>query len=637
MFLRSRFDRRIAWSVGVLLPIMVAGAARGTSRDPRFVPKFTLEQATQVKTLRQCAVSPDGEEAACTLAGYYYTFPVIPRFGEENNLRLVSLRTGETRRLTTGPALKTQPLFSPDGRSVAFESLGDIWVTQVRDGATRRVTMHAAADGEAAWSPDGRSFVFVSSRHGQTDLWIVSVAGESDGVRRLTSDAGVESDPQWSPDGSTILYTSKRRDEYYSQGVFSVPHAGGAPKRLTPDDSLDHSTARWSPDGRQIAFLSDRDGYVHVWLMNADGSRARRFDTGPHDAMAPHWMVQPIWSRDGARILISVNHDASYHLVELSPSDGGVKTLGAGGGHYNGVGWTHDGAPAYIYENAWSPPDVFVGVPGSPQQKQLTFSSHVAFRKEHFASTKRVSFRSTDNLEVRGFLLLPPDLEPGERIPAIVNLHPNGYGQFYDYWDPFLHYLARSGYAMLLVDLRGSAGYGRAFRTAQIGAWGTKTMDDVRAAARFIRGRPFVDPERVGVMGLSFGGYHAALALTKAPELFRTGVNMMGPLDRRPPFSDPYRSYQIGATPEENPELYDRVSPITSVENITAPLLILHSDEDRNVPPEHTYRFIEALERHHKVFEAKIYPTEAHGLADPAHQLDSYERIVRFLDRYLRH
>jgi dipeptidyl aminopeptidase/acylaminoacyl peptidase len=136
-------------------------------------------------------------------------------------------------------------------------------------------------------------------------------------------------------------------------------------------------------------------------------------------------------------------------------------------------------------------------------------------------------------------------------------------------------------------------------------------------------------------MGLSFGGYQTLLALTKTPDLFRAGVDLMGPTDRRGRPGDQYRELQIGATEAEDPERYDRISPITSIEALRAPLLVIHSDQDRNVPPEDTYRLVDELERHQKEYDVKIYPNEAHGLADPDNQLDSYRRIVAFFDRWL--
>jgi dipeptidyl aminopeptidase/acylaminoacyl peptidase len=610
--------------------VLVAHAAAGGHR-----PAFTLEQAVQTRTIGDVAIAPDGRQAAFALAGHYFGFPVIPRFGEDNNLRVISLDTGEIRQATSGPFIKRNPVFSPSGDRLAYISEDDIWIVGLADGRVTRVTTNGARDGDPTWSPDGKEIAFVSNRGGRADIWAASVDGERHGLRRVTRNESLsESDPQWSPDGRTIAFSGTGPDDHYSQGVFSVAAAGGPERRLTAADEFDHSTPRWSPDGRTIAFLSDRTGYMHVWTMNADGTPARHYDTGSFDSTSPHFAVEPVWSRDGSRILISRNREGRFELLDLQVPTGEARTVASGDGLYREVGFRHDGAVVFSHESAWAPPDLYVRT-ADQATRQLTFSSHVTFRREHMAAMSRATFRSTDGFEVHAFLMKPATIGPGERLPAIVGLHPNGYGQFYDQWHPFVHYLARSGYVVLLVDQRGSSGYGRAYRTAQIGQWGRGTFEDVKAAAAFIRDQPFVDPARVGVMGLSFGGYQTLLALTRTPSLFRAGVDMMGPTDRRGRRGDRYRALQIGATEEEDPALYERISPITSIADLKAPLLVIHSDADRNVAPEETYRLIDELERHGKVYEAVVYPGEAHGLADPAHQLDSYRRILAFFDRWL--
>jgi dipeptidyl aminopeptidase/acylaminoacyl peptidase len=629
---------RIAWSTGAAVALATSTMVSVDERRPGPAPRpaFTLHQITQVHTIGDMAISRDGRWLAYALGGHYFEFPVVPRFGEENNLRLIDVATGEIRRLTSGPQAKTNPVFSPAGDRLAFESEDDIWTVRLADGATARVTDHAARDSSPSWSPDGRRIVFVSSRGGRSDLWSADADGEQYGLERITNDPLGKQDPQWSPDGRAIAYTGKRSDEHYSQGIFTVAAGGGMPRRLTPEDGFDHSTARWSPDGRRLAFISDRHGYLRVWVMDRDGGRAIEFDTGPHDVAAAYWTVQPVWSPAGRHILVSLNREGSYDLLRLSLDHLRVETIASGGGQYHEVGWTADGGIAYVYENAWSPPDVFVRSSDAAPPRQLTFSSHVAFRREHFAEMSRVRFLSTDGLQIPAMLLMPPARERSGRLPAVVALHPNAYGQFTDRWSPFFHYVARSGYIVLLVDQRGSSGYGRAFREAQIGAWGTGTVEDVRAAAVFLRTHPAVDPERLGVMGMSFGGYNALLAVLREPRLFRAGIVLMGPTERRGTFTDAYRAFQIGATEAENPDLYRRISPVALAGNLEAPLLIIHSDRDRNVAPEHTYRLTAELDRHGKPYELRMYLGEAHGLADPDRQLDSYERMVAFLDRYLK-
>jgi dipeptidyl aminopeptidase/acylaminoacyl peptidase len=628
--------RRAAVAIAAAGAVAVSTAGLW-AEHPRWRPRFTLEQITQVATPGQWTISPDGTLAAYTVAGYYFGFPVIPRLGEANNIRVVSLATGEIRKLTSGAEAKTRPVFSPGSDRVAYEAGGDIWVAEVATGRSWRVTIDLAADREPAWAPDGKRLAFVSSRGGRTGLWAVSVEGERHGLVRLTGDEVNASDPDWSPDGERVAFTGRRGgDHFYASGVYVVPSKGGAVVRVTPADTSTNFGARWAPDGRRLALLSDRSGYVHVWTMAPDGTGAREFDTGPYDSMSPHFWVRPVWSRDGQRIQISVNRDGSFELAVLEVASGRVEVVAGGGGQYHEVGWSRSGGLVYAHETAWAPPDLYVRESGEAA-RQLTFSSEAAFRPAHFARMRRVSFTSLDGSPIHGFLLTPSGLQDGERLPAIVNLHPNTYGQFYDHWNPFAHYLVQSGYVMLMADQRGSAGYGRAFRESGVGAgWDNLIDQDVKAMTMFLREQPPVDPDRIGVMGLSQGGYRTLQALVKSPELYRAGIDMMGPADRRSPFVNRNAIFHVGVPPEKDPDLWDRISPITQIDRLRVPLMIIHSDRDLNVDPGQSYNLTDELERQQKDYEVVYYPDEAHGLAYPAHQLDSYRRILTFFDRYLK-
>jgi dipeptidyl aminopeptidase/acylaminoacyl peptidase len=611
------------------------------SKVRAFYPSFTLEQITQVRTLGQFAIAPDGTRMVTGLAGHYFGFATVPRFGEENNLRLIDLGTGVSRQLTSGKLPKTSPAFSPTGDRVAYESQGDVWIVQTANGRMRRVTTNGAPDRAPAWSPDGKQIAFVSTRDGRAGVWLVSSDGEDAGLRRLTDGLLIEDDPQWSPDGSLIAFTCKRGNEFYSQGVcVAETSAAGtrvAARRITPGDEFDHSTPRWSPDGSRLAFLSDRSGFMHVWLMGADGSGARECDSGTRETTAAYWAVRPMWSPDSRALLVSANDQGRFDLLRIDATTATIETIGHGSGQYHEIGWTRNNLPVYAYENMWSPPDVYVGVPDHRDARQLTYSGHVAFSETAMTAIEPVSFPSLDGFTIHGQLLKPAaDTGTPHRLPALVLLHPNGYGQFFDHWAPFYQYLAQSGYVVLLLDQRGSAGYGRAYRTAQIGAWGTKTFDDVKAAAGWIRARPEVDQARVGLLGMSYGGYQALLAYTKTPTLFQAIVDIAGNSDRRGNDGDAYRTLQIGATEKADPELYRRISPITSVEDAVAPLLIIQGEEDKNVAPEQTYRLTAALDRLRKPYELHMYPDEPHALNDPEHQLDSYRHIVRFFERHLQ-
>jgi len=622
-------------SLAVFLSVVatLGVAAQTPGVDPR-PPTLSLEEIVRTRTPGHFAISRDGRRAVHALSGFYFGFPVVPGFGEDNNLRVVDLETGEALQATTGLSPKTAPRFSPDGTRVLFESEGDLWSVDLRDGATHRLTTHPSRDHDADWSPNGRQIVFVSDRVGRTELWIMPASGEREGLRRLTDDPASEFDPEFAPDGASIAFSATRPDEhYFSTGLYRVPESGGTPARLTPRDDSDNNSLRHSPDGTRIAYISDRTGFARVVLAHPDGSNSKTIETPPGDCASPHWRVAPKFSADGKRLLVSLGRAGRFDLVEIDIASSRARVLREADGHHHALGYRRDGAPLYVHENYFSPPDLVVS--GSSGPRRLTHSGHLRYQPGAFAERRRVTFPSADGFMVHATLLTPRGVAP-RPLPAVVNLHPNSYGQFFDHWSPFFDYLAMRGYAILNVDQRGSAGYGRAYRDAAIGQWGTGTYDDVKAAARWLGARPDIDRSRIGVMGLSFGGYLTLLGLVRDPDLFAAGINLMGVVDRRGRFAGRNTLFHVGPSEAEDPELWARISPITQIAKLRAPLLILHADQDRNVSVEQTHILVDELERLGKDYEVRIYPGEAHGLADPRNQLDSYQRIVAFLDRHLR-
>jgi dipeptidyl aminopeptidase/acylaminoacyl peptidase len=621
----------------------------------RFRPKFTLEQITQTRVIHEFAISPDGKKVAYSFGGYD-----IQRFGEGNNIWVVSVETGEIRKLTSGLYPKTNPGFSPSGDRITFEADGDIWIVEVATGEVKRMTVSPASDRGATWSPDGKQIAFVSNRSdrygergGMTDIWIKSVEklqekGKRIGLVRLTNNRERERELQWSPDGKTIVFSvpisynpkNPGTAYRYASGIFSVPSTGGPVTRLTPPGTFDNYCPRWSPDSRKIAFLSYLSGYLHVWTMNPDGTQKRESDTGPFDTPWRAGSVNPSWSRNGLKILVSVNRGGRFDLdiidVATAKSKIVCRAADSGSGQYHEIGWGPNEELVYAYENAWSPPDLYVKAIDAKKARQLTFSSHAAFRKEHFANVKPVLFKSFDGLMLDGFLLTPTNLKSSDRLPAVMYIHGGTYGQNCDEWMPFYHYIVQSGYIMLLANQRGSAGRGRAFREALIGAYDTEFLEDLKAMATFLKSQPFVDPDAIGVMGKSHGGYRAMFLMTRAPGMVAAGISLMGHNDRRSPYLNAGGRSNIIVSEEEDPEIYERLSPIVLVDKLQGPVFIIHTDRDRNVPPAISYNLVEELKRLKKEYEAVFYPDEAHGTADPAHRLDCYKRIMSFLDRHLK-
>jgi dipeptidyl aminopeptidase/acylaminoacyl peptidase len=216
--------------------------------------------------------------------------------------------------------------------------------------------------------------------------------------------------------------------------------------------------------------------------------------------------------------------------------------------------------------------------------------------------------------------------------------HTYNVGQIYNQWNPIFSHIVQSGYVMLMVNHRGSNGYGTDFRNLPKGNWGFAQLEDIVSAAALLKTRPEVDPERIGMMGYSMGGYLTMLAVTTRPSLFRAAVSVfgLGEITGNPDRSSKNYVWHIGGGEADLPDEYRKRSPITYIEQMEIPLLLIHSDGDPIEPVTKAYNFMQAMEKAGKTYEAKIYRNEAHGLRWLEHQLDSFETVMRFLEKYLR-
>ena len=622
----------------VLFGLLCGRLAVASSQDP---PAFTLEEIVTTRNWGQFRLSPDGRWAVFTGVGRYFGHPLFPRFGNDNNLRIVSTKTGEMLQVTSGSFAKTYPRFSPDGRRIAYESEGDIWTVELSGGSARRLTTNVSADRDASWSPNASEIAFVSRRWRSSDLYVMDAGGEREGLRQLTDDGFRESRPTWSPDGKFVLFTSARDEHFYSRGIYRVPAAGGKVERLTPPDNARNNLPSFSPGGRRVAYISDRSGYLNIWTMGPDGTDHRQLTRMPQDQDYPendHIQAMGLhWSPDGKRLLFFTNRLGNLDLMLVDVTTGKTEALRTEDGSHHPVGWVDNETVAFVYESYRVPPDLHVQPLGA-DARQLTFSGHTRYRTEAFDRLESVRWLSEDGIEVHGYLRRPSRLTPGERVSAIVMSHTYNVGQFYNQWNPIFAHIVQSGYVMLMVNHRGSNGYGVAFRDLPKANWGFAQLKDLVSAAEFLRKLPEVDPERVGMMGYSMGGYLTMLAVTTEPSVFRAGLCIfgLGEITGDPERSSKNYVWHIGGTEAEKREAYRQASPITHVERMTSPLLILHSDGDPIEPVTKVYNFVHELEKHGKIHELEIYRNEAHGLRSLEHQLDSYQRVMKFLDRYLR-
>ena len=591
---------------------------------------LTIDRLVDLTSPAEPCLSPDGSRLLYTQT-----------IGAAKHVFVVPTAGGWPMRLTSGELTHEEPRWSPDGKQIVYLADKSIKVMGADGANPRTLTEHPAGSSLPRWSPDGSHIAFYSRRHGWSQIWTVPATGGE--PRRLTATQADNDGLAWSPDSRKILYSSIRGDDLLNSDVYSVDVQTGVERRLTDGPSCFAGAPSWSPDGRQIAFLSDQDGWIHVYVVNADGSGRRQITTGECEDGWPNLnRGYLLWSPDGRGLAFIRNHEGKVDLMMLKLPDGPVNCLSHGEGLHRPVAWLPDGSGLVSLEaRPDAPPDLWLlNVDG--RTEQITRSLAGGLREADFVAPERVSFESRDGLTLYGYLYRPKSTQLGEGRPAIVHPHGGPTAQAFFTWeDPILQLFVQEGYAVLSPDFRGSSGYGKAFRLANAGKWGVADALDCLDAAAYLRRLNWVDGDRIGIWGGSYGGYLVLCALTMAPDVFRAGIDLFGDSE----LAESYRhgdrlgrldlQRQMGS-PDENLEAYRRGSPIYRAERIEAPLLILHGRDDRRVVPLMSERMIEALQIEGKFFEHHYYDGEGHGFRKPANRRDAYQRMLAFFERYLK-
>lgn len=583
---------------------------------------------------------------------------------------------------TVGPETEVRP--SPDGKQVAFLRLGDVWVTHLEGGREKRLTVTLVAESGLVWSPDGKRLAFGFSRATPREE-TQSFVGEKIAFRRLEQEPGEigvvsisggevvavasspqsEESPRWI-DG-TRLVLERFSPDYRSREILAADVGTGSVETLYREQdekwwslSFLGAEPRPSPGGKWVAFLSDESGWDSLYLVPAAGGAAHKI-TGDGEDVSRY-----SWSPDGSRLAFDTNrsHPGQRHLavadvsepaspkVSLLTEGRGTNTQIANAGgfvlvHERG-GWSPDGQRLlYQHTDPGRPADLqwTEATGGAPHE--LTQSLPGTVDRSRLVEPQLVHYKSSDGRDVPAYLFVPRDLDRSRKHPAIVWIHGDGIAQNYDGWHvrrdyavyySFHQYLAQRGYVVIAPDYRGSVGYGREWRLAPYRDLGGLDYEDVAAAVPYLESLLYVDPARVGVWGLSYGGFLTLQALTSDPELFRCGIDVAGVQDFRDWFRDPGGNWVGGrlGDPVQNPEAYRRAAPIERVDRIARPLLVLHGTADVNVPFLESVKLVDQLTKKGKDFDFVVYPGEFHYFHREHVLRDFFRRVASFFDRNLR-
>jgi dipeptidyl aminopeptidase/acylaminoacyl peptidase len=590
------------------------------------------------------------------------------------------------RQLTFGSRRDAEPRWSPDGSSLAFTSKRDgetmqLYVIPLREGGEARKLSDLKEDAkQPAWSPDGSKIVFASrvpdpayeekddkkraprritrafyklDNEGWTfdrphHLFVVAADGAGEPVQ-ITDGDQEDVKPSWSPDGSKIAFISARHEDwdiYPATDVYVVDAGGGEATKITGTDG-ESDAPSWAPDGSRIAYLHrpgvfDDPRHSHVAVIPVAGGEARVLSLSLDRNCLPYpELREPIW--DGDHLLFGIEDQGNSHLYRVAADGSGNPELVVGGDRIVTGFDAVAGTIVHTATTPTAPAELFAG------DRQLTEVGKAFAEARQLGSPERFTAISPDGTEVEAWMIKPSGFEEGRKYPLLLNIHGGPFTQYGNkFFDEFQVY-SGAGYVVVYPNPRGSSGYseewGRAIRGPVEGGpgWGTVDYEDVMAVVdEAIKRFDFVDPDRLGVMGGSYGGYMTSWIVGHS-DRFLCGISERAVNDVRSEggASDIGMWWKAvtGSHYWEEPEAMMRMSPATYAKDINTPLLIIHSDKDLRCPVGQGEDLFVRLRAMKKEVEFVRFPEEGHELSrsgSPAHRVMRFEIILEWLGRYLQ-
>ncbi|HZT41642.1 MAG TPA: S9 family peptidase [Chthonomonadaceae bacterium] len=603
------------------------------------------------------------------------------------------------RQLTFSYDGETRPRWSPDGRYLAFlsarpdeseppeedeedeedEPKQQLWVLPAEAGEARKITSAKEGVLDYAWTPDGSALIYLAPEPRPRPIESVRkeersrrkldpVVEQEDRLRRqfwrvdveerkpkllYTGDYGID-DFALSPDGERIGFVTNYTGEwndYHKVDLWILNLADGKAFQLLERRGGKYRL-RWSPDGTQIAFLSWLDpqlSYSRESLFVADvpaiGQEAGFPTAGSCRLATPESFDYDIfdyeWSRhDGALYVIAAVRTGSeiYRL-----RDGEMTRLELGDeAERHALDLDPEGdCLAYVQESATALEEIFLR-DEQGEVHQLTRLNAEFGETYRLPGQEVVRWKSPDGLEVEGVLTYPLDHAPGRRAPLVVQIHGGPKGRSTNTIQNYSHPMvwATEGWAVLRPNYRGSEGYGHGFAIANRRDLGGGDFADIMAGVDALIDKGLADPDQLGVMGGSYGGYMTNWVVGHT-DRFKAAVSLFGIFHLQTDYSNSdlssWDNDYLGAYYWEDPEIYRRLSPGSYLENIQTPTLIIHGESDNNTFISNSKEMYQALRHRGVITQFVHYPREGHGLREPNHKLDEIRRCLAWMDRYVRH
>jgi dipeptidyl aminopeptidase/acylaminoacyl peptidase len=601
---------------------------------------LTIEKLYMTRGIGGSTWSPDGKTVA-----------FISNMSGRNNLWLVPADGGWPTQLTISDQRQASPTWSTDGKWIAYHSDNDgdeqwdVFLVSPKNGQVVNITnTRQIAELSPTWSPDGRYLAYMVKPKTSSSYEIDVYDTLMRDVRHITTGTAKDKgnfNPVFSPDGKWIAYTQEQA-KGTDANILVAEVATGKSTLLTPHsgESL-YSVNDFAPDGKQLLITSNAsNGYDNVGLLEIASKKITWLTRDKWEISAGHF------SPDGKQVTWMANvdgntdvfiHDVASANTTLLPLNKGVNSLGG-----SETAFTRDGSQLLYCHNGPNAPNyLWIYELGSGKSRQITHSLVAGVRSQDMVQPFLVHYPSKDGKwTISAFVYVPYNLPRQPISPAIVYVHGGPTSQTVNSFNRFVQYMANQGYLVIAPNYRGSTGFGKDFQHANLFDMGGGDLQDVLAAADWMKQTGYVDPKKLILMGGSYGGYMTMMGVTKAPDVWAAGVPIV-------PFvnwfteiqnEDPVLQQSDLATmgdPEKNKALFEDRSPINFIDRVKAPLLLLAGGHDPRCPHEESQQVVDAIKKRGGVVEYKVYENEGHGFSKVENQIDAYNRAAEFLKAHV--
>jgi dipeptidyl aminopeptidase/acylaminoacyl peptidase len=597
------------------------------------------------RDIRDASWSPDGKQVI-------FTTDITGRL----NLWKVSATGGWPIQLTQSDDRQVFAAWSPDGKWLLFQQdsggdeLWDVYAVPADGGEVVNLTRTPDIREEnPLWSPDGKTIAVAYKPKQSTAYDLALINWKTRQINKITHEAKPNyswSSVAWSPDGKT-LYANRMKVGATDSDVYSIDINSGQATSLTPHQGdTFYAASSLSPDGKRLLITStEKGGYKNVALLDITNRKLR-------------WATDIKWqatsggfSPDGKSFTYVINADGRQDVYVANSSRARAQKIPLPEGINGFWGSNHFPRPSSFSPNgnllllshasSVEPADYWVYDFRRRSAKQLTYSTVASLKSAALPAALIVHYTTYDSKIISALMWVPFNLKRDSSNPALVLPHGGPTDQTWDNWNPDFSALVSRGYVCIAPNVRGSTGYGMEFQKANYQDLGGGDLQDEVYAAKFLEATGYVNPEKIGIMGGSYGGFMTLMAIGKTPDIWAAAVELFGIIDwltllkHEDPELQEYEKSLLG-DPDKDRKVYEAASPIKYIHNAKAPLLVLQGDNDPRVPKEESQQVVDLLKKDGKTVDVHYYPNEGHGFLKRENQIDSSRRMIDWFDKYLK-